>query len=30
MLPPQNLAFLSVGGNFKFFGGGEFPPIPPR
>ena len=30
MLPPKNLAFLSVGGNFKFFlgGGGEFPPPP--
>ena len=26
MLPPKNLAFLSVGGNFKFFGGGNSPP----
>ena len=26
--PPKNLAFLSVGGNFKLFGG-EFPPYSP-
>ena len=28
--PPQNLAFLSVGGNFEFLGGIPPPPIPPR
>ena len=24
--PPKNLAFLSVGGNFEFLGGGNSPP----